>query len=198
MQISSSFFFNIYSSSSNQCMWAGRIEFNLWSGSTDINFVQRYRWRGKGIQRSESARLINMRQPSLQPRQNSHPNLVHQTSYSSSSSSLADRSSLESHSFQQYKVGTSQNDRVMRKCWWNIFFVPPSCDVQTSCQLFELEALQTSHSSEPSSFSDLATGQDLGMHSYLKIVSSQSSEKMRPVFLWRDDNLADNIFWWFH
>merc|ERR1719186_1636365 len=39
-----------------------------------------------------------MRQPQLQPRQNSHPNLVHQQSYSSSSSSLADRSSLESPS----------------------------------------------------------------------------------------------------
>eukprot|EP00090_Calanus_glacialis_P005930 TRINITY_DN14639_c0_g1_i1.p1 TRINITY_DN14639_c0_g1~~TRINITY_DN14639_c0_g1_i1.p1 ORF type:complete len:1421 (-),score=247.02 TRINITY_DN14639_c0_g1_i1:1497-5759(-) len=59
---------------------------------------ERHRWRGKGIQRSESARLINMRQPQLQPRQNSHPNLVHQQSYSSSSSSLADRSSLESPS----------------------------------------------------------------------------------------------------
>ena len=47
-----------------------------------------------------------MRQPSLQPRQNSHPNLVHQTSYSSSTSSLADRSSLESHGFQQYKVSS--------------------------------------------------------------------------------------------
>ena len=51
------------------------------------------RWRGKGIQRSESARLLTMRQvPSLAPRQNSHPNLVHQTSYSLSSSSLSDRS----------------------------------------------------------------------------------------------------------
>merc|ERR1711936_131921 len=59
---------------------------------------------GKGIQRSESARLINMRQPSLQPRQNSHPNLVHQTSYSSSSSSLADRSSLESQGYSNYKL----------------------------------------------------------------------------------------------
>ena len=60
--------------------------------------LQKYRWRGAGIKRSESARLINMRQPSLQPRQNSHPNLVHQTSFSSSSSSLADRSSIDSPS----------------------------------------------------------------------------------------------------
>ena len=56
------------------------------------------RWRAKGIQRSESARLLTMRQvPSLVPRQSSHPNLVHQTSYSLSSSSLSDRS-LESPS----------------------------------------------------------------------------------------------------
>ena len=59
---------------------------------------ERNRWRGKGIQRSESARLITMRQSPLQQRQNSHPSLVHQQSYSSSSSSLADRSSLESPS----------------------------------------------------------------------------------------------------
>ena len=56
------------------------------------------RWRTKGIQRSESARLLTMRHvPSLAPRQNSHPNLVQQTSYSLSSSSLSDRS-LESPS----------------------------------------------------------------------------------------------------
>ena len=56
------------------------------------------RFRTKGIQRSESARLLTMRQvPSLAPRQNSHPNLVQQTSYSLSSSSLSDRS-LESPS----------------------------------------------------------------------------------------------------
>ena len=58
----------------------------------------RSRWRGKGIQRSESARLITMRQSPLQHRQNSQPSLVHQHSFSSSSSSLADRSSLESPS----------------------------------------------------------------------------------------------------
>ena len=43
-----------------------------------------------------------MRTPALQPRQNSHPNLVHQASFSSSSSSLADRSSLESPSKLTY------------------------------------------------------------------------------------------------
>jgi hypothetical protein len=31
------------------------------------------RWRTRGIQRSESARLITMRQSPLTPRQNSHP-----------------------------------------------------------------------------------------------------------------------------
>lgn len=53
--------------------------------------VQRHRWRG--IQRSESARMLNIHKPSMQPRQNSHPSLHQQTSeYSSSNSSLVDRS----------------------------------------------------------------------------------------------------------
>ena len=73
--------------------------FHQWNVTQHITLsFQRYRWRGAGIKRSESARLINMRQPSLQPRQNSHPNLVNQTSFSSSSSSLADRSSIDSPS----------------------------------------------------------------------------------------------------
>ena len=58
------------------------------------------RWRTRGVQRSESARLLTMRQvsgSSMAPRQNSHPNLGQQTSYSLSSSSLSDRS-LESPS----------------------------------------------------------------------------------------------------
>ena len=77
--------------------------------------LQKYRWRaGKGIQRSESARLITMRTPSLAPRQNSHPNLVHQASFSSSSSSLADRSSVESPSkLTTYSLSNSdQNYQV--------------------------------------------------------------------------------------
>ena len=88
------------------------------SESAKLAGEARRRWRGKGIQRSESARLLTLpsRSPALQPRQNSQPNLSRLTqSYSSSCSSLADRSSLDSPS-KLTTCSVSSSDTPVQPC----------------------------------------------------------------------------------